>query len=183
VRVEDCWSWRNGENIWGDAGFDGNGVGFKLGDGPGRHVIIRCLVWANAKSGFNIQGNTSSVTLYNNTAWNNRRDYFFDDSHPHKLRNNVSFQGEVVMWPGIDHANNSWNGGCVVTREDFLSLDDGDMNSPRRADGGLPQSDFLRLAQDSDLMDRGVDVGLSFEGAASDLGAFETATTPSRKSP
>ncbi|HUT30786.1 MAG TPA: non-reducing end alpha-L-arabinofuranosidase family hydrolase [Sedimentisphaerales bacterium] len=181
TRVENCWSWGNGQNIWGDAGFDGNGVGFKLGDGPGKHVIIRCLVWANAKSGFNIQGNTSSVTLYNNTAWNNRRDYFFDDSHPHKLRNNVSFEGEVVMWPGIDHANNSWNGGCVVTREDFLSLDDGDMKGPRNADGGLPESNFLRLAPDSDLIDRGVDVGLAFEGAAPDLGAFETPIMATKK--
>jgi hypothetical protein len=180
VRVENCRSWGNGQNIWQDPGFDGNGVGFKLGDGPGEHVIIRCLVWKNARSGFNIQGNTSSVTLYNNTAWNNRRDYFFDDNHPHKLRNNVSFQGEVVMWPGIDHENNSWNGGFVVTQDDFVSLDDTRMKGPRNPDGDLPECDFLKLAPDSHLIDTGLDLGLSFEGAAPDLGAFEMATISER---
>ncbi|MHC4337228.1 MAG: FAD:protein FMN transferase [Planctomycetota bacterium] len=173
VRVENCWSWGNGQNIWKDPGFNGNGVGFKLGDGPGEHVIIRCLVWDNAKSGFNIQGNTSSVTLYNNTAWNNRRNYFFDDNNPHKLRNNVSLEGEVVMFPGIDHQNNSWNGGFVVSEADFLSLDDTAMNGPRSPDGNLPQTDFLKLAPGSDLIDTGVNVGLPFNGTAPDMGAFE----------
>jgi len=174
VHVENCWSWANGQNIWKDPGFNGNGVGFKLGDGPGEHVIIRCLVWANAKSGFNIQGNTSSVTLYNNTAWNNRRNYYFDDSNPHKLRNNVSLEGKVVMWPGIDHQNNSWNGGFVVTEADFLSLDDTAMKRSRNPDGSLPESDFLKLAPRSDLIDTGVNVGLPFNGNAPDMGAFET---------
>ncbi|MHC4625185.1 MAG: right-handed parallel beta-helix repeat-containing protein [Planctomycetota bacterium] len=174
VRVENCWSWANGRNIWNDLGFNGNGVGFKLGDGPGEHVIIRCLVWANAKSGFNIQGNTSSVTLYNNTAWDNGRNYFFDDNNPHKLRNNLSFQGRVVMWDGIDHQDNSWNIGAVVSGRDFLSLDDTAMNEPRKPDGSLPDSDCLRLAPQSDLIDAGIDVGLPFAGSLPDLGAFET---------
>lgn len=174
VRVENCWSWANGQNLWKDPGFDGNGVGFKLGDGPGEHVIIRCLVWANTKSGFNIQGNTSSVTLYNNTAWNNRRNYYFDDNNPHKLRNNVSLQGKVVMFPGIDHKNNSWNAGFVVSEDDFLSLDDTATNGPRNPDASLPQSDFLKFAPGSDLIDKGVNVGLSFCGSAPEMGAFET---------
>ena len=147
VRVENCQSWGNGQNIWNDPEFDGNGVGFKLGDGPGEHYIIRCLVWKNAKSGFNIQGNTSSVKLYNNTAWDNNRNYFFDEKRPHKLRNNVSFEGKVVMFEGVDHANNSWNGGFEVGREDFLSLDDSGMNGPRNADGSLMESDFLGPVQ------------------------------------
>ncbi|MHC4529141.1 MAG: right-handed parallel beta-helix repeat-containing protein, partial [Planctomycetota bacterium] len=174
VHVENCWSWGNGQNIWKDPGFDGNGVGYKLGDGPGEHVVIRSLVWANAKCGFNIQGNTSCVNLYNNTAWNNGRDYFFDDNHPHKLRNNVSFQGRVVMWKGIDHKNNSWNGGVTVTPEDFLSLDDTDMKNARQPDGGLPDTDFLKPAPSSDLIDAGINVGLAFQGRGPDLGAFET---------
>ena len=177
LHVENCWSWGNGQNIWQDPDFDGNGVGFKLGDGPGEHVIIRCLTWANAKCGFNIQGNTSSVTLYNNTAWNNGRNYFFDDNHPHKLRNNISFQGEVVMWPGIDHKNNSWNGSAIVTADDFLSLDDSGMKGPRNPDSSLPQTNFLRLAPHSDLIDAGINLQLAFQGSAPDLGAFET-TTP-----
>jgi hypothetical protein len=173
VRVENCWSWGNGQNLWNDPEFDGNGVGFKLGDGPGEHYIIRCLVWDNAKSGFNIQGNTSSVKLYNNTAWNNNRNYFFDENRPHKLRNNVSLEGRVVMWAAIDHQNNSWNGGCEVGREDFLSMDDSGMIGPRNDDGSLRETDFLKLAAGSDLIDSGADVGLGFCGKAPDLGAYE----------
>jgi len=174
VVLQDCWSWGNGQNVWKDPGFDGNGVGFKLGDGPGEHLIVRCMAWNNAKSGFNIQGNTSSVKLYNNTAWHNGRNHFFDDNHPHKLRNNVSFEGKVVMWEGIDHAHNSWNGGFEVGKDDFLSLDDSGMNGRRNGDEGLPEHDFLRPAAGSDLIDGGVDVGFGFCGFAPDMGAVET---------
>jgi hypothetical protein len=174
VRVERSWSWGNGQNVWKDPGFDGNGVGYKLGDGPGEHVIVRCLAWGNGTSGFNIQGNSSRVTLHNNTAWNNGRNYLFDDENPHHLRNNVSLQGEVVMWEGIDHQSNSWNAEFLVTREDFLSLEDVAMESARGADGTLPESDFLELAPRSALIDAGVDVGLPYVGKAPDLGAFET---------
>ncbi|MHC4213795.1 MAG: right-handed parallel beta-helix repeat-containing protein [Planctomycetota bacterium] len=174
IRVERCWSWGNGHNLWNDPEFDGNGVGFKLGDGPGEHYIIRCLVWKNAKSGFNIQGNTSSVKLYNNTAWDNNRNYFFDEHRPHKLRNNVSLEGKVVMFDEVDDKNNSWNSKLVIGRDDFLSLDDSGMNGPRNRDGSLKESDFLKLAAGSDLIDAGVDVGLGFCGSSPDLGVYES---------
>ena len=48
------------------------------------------------------------------------------------------------------------------------------MNDPRKPDGSLPDSDFLRLAPQSDLVDAGIDVGLPFAGGRPDLGALET---------
>ncbi|MHC4575412.1 MAG: right-handed parallel beta-helix repeat-containing protein [Planctomycetota bacterium] len=177
VILEDCWAWGNGRNIWRDPEFEGNGVGYKLGEAGGEHVVVHCLAWKNGTSGFNIEENTSVVTLYNNTAWNNPRNYLFDDNHPHKLRNNISCDGRVVMDAGIDHSSNSWNGRFLVNAEDFLSLDDSCMNAARGPDGGLPQSDFLRLAPGSDLIDAGIDVGLRFNGSAPDLGAFESTGT------
>jgi hypothetical protein len=48
------------------------------------------------------------------------------------------------------------------------------MASARQADGSLPVLPFLRLAAGSPLIDKGIDVGLPFSGAAPDLGAFET---------
>jgi len=176
VIVQDCWAWNNGINIWGDSSFEGNGVGFKLGDGNACHDIKNCLAWGNGTSGFNVQGNTSGFTLYNCTAWDNSKaNYLFDENTPHHLRNNISFDGRVVMDPGIDDSNNSWNGGFLVTAEDFLSLDDSDMDAARGSDGSLPKSDFLRLAPGSDLIDAGIDVGLEYNGRAPDLGAFESA--------
>jgi Right handed beta helix region len=47
--------------------------------------------------------------------------------------------------------------------------------APRRADGGLPDIDFMRLVAGSHLIDAGVDVGLPYNGSAPDLGYFETA--------
>ena len=46
---------------------------------------------------------------------------------------------------------------------------------PRKADGSLPDIDFLRLVAGSHLIDAGVNVGLPFNGSAPDLGYFETA--------
>ena len=61
----------------------------------------------------------------------------------------------------------------TVDAADFRSLDDAVITGPRNADGSLPDTDFFRLVTGSDLIDRGVDVGLPFRGDAPDLGAFE----------
>jgi 3D (Asp-Asp-Asp) domain-containing protein len=45
---------------------------------------------------------------------------------------------------------------------------------PRKADGSLPDIDFMRLATGSHLIDAGVDVGLPFNATAPDLGYFES---------
>jgi len=47
---------------------------------------------------------------------------------------------------------------------------------PRQADGSLPVIDFLKLAPGSHLIDAGVNVGLPYNGAAPDLGWFESGT-------
>jgi len=173
VTIQNCWAWGNGQNIWNDPDFEGNGVGYKLGEKGGRHLVIRCLAWKNAKTGFNVEENTSGVILYNNTAWDNERNYLFDDNHPHKLINNISFDGEVIMEPGVENTCNTWNDGFAVTAKDFVSLDDSFMDAARGPDGSLPQNDFLRLAAQSDLIDTGKDVGLQYTGRAPELGAFE----------
>jgi hypothetical protein len=56
---------------------------------------------------------------------------------------------------------------------DFVSLDEGELYLPRRADGGLPAVDFMYPAHGSALIDAGVNAGLPFQGAAPDIGAFE----------
>ena len=44
---------------------------------------------------------------------------------------------------------------------------------PRQANGDLPAVGFLHPADGSALIDKGVDIGFPFHGAAPDLGAFE----------
>jgi uncharacterized protein YjdB len=65
----------------------------------------------------------------------------------------------------------------TVTDADFVLTDSitgiAQLTAPRKADGSLPDITFLKLAPTSDLIDKGVNVGLPFFGNAPDLGAFE----------
>ena len=70
--------------------------------------------------------------------------------------------------------NDSWNiPGDTASADDFVSLDVALALAPRQADGSLPDNGFAKLKQGSDLIDKGVDVGLPFTGIAPDLGAYE----------
>jgi hypothetical protein len=70
--------------------------------------------------------------------------------------------------------NNSWNlTGVTANATDFKSLDVSLAKAPRQANGDLPDNDFAKLVSGSDLIDKGVDVGLPFIGVAPDLGAYE----------
>jgi hypothetical protein len=91
------------------------------------------------------------------------------------LRNNLAWQGTLVSnVAGADVANNSWNLASVsVTSVDFQNTSLDGWDAPRLPDGTLPALPQLRLASGSDLLDKGVDVGLPYTGAAPDLGAFE----------
>ena len=195
VRVEDCWSFRNGENVWGVEDYEGDGQGFKLGQGGGEHILIRCMSYNNQHKGFDLNRSTTDatgVTLYNCTGVGNLGDNFkFDNPTTgaiHVLRNNLSHLGSVTIGTLIDDANNSWN-GFTVTDSDFVSLDpnfdpivdpndynnadSNGLDGPREPDGGLPALSFLRLTWSSSLVDGGIDVNEPFEGDAPDLGAFE----------
>ena len=182
VRIEGNWAFRNGYNLWGDSDFQGDSNGFKLGKGNGAHVLVRNLAWGHEANGFDVNGNASGVTVYHNTAYFNRGVNFQFDDDPaideqamYVLRNNVSVSAGVTMDASVaDDEFNSWNTAIPSARtDDFVSLDDAGADGPRAPDGGLPELDFLRLAPGSDLIDRGTDVGLEYDGAAPDLGAYE----------
>lgn len=74
---------------------------------------------------------------------------------------------------GVDPQFNSWDLGLTPSESDFVSVSDAGFMGPRNADGSLPNLDFMKLREQSQMMDRGVDVGIAFEGTAPDLGAFE----------
>jgi hypothetical protein len=89
----------------------------------------------------------------------------------HLFRNNLSF-GSLGHINGSE-TYNSWSLAVIVDSSDFLSLDDGCARGPRQADGSLPDCAFLRLVSNSDLINKGIDVGIPYSGSAPDLGAFE----------
>ncbi len=183
VYLEGNWAFRNGYNIWGDTNYQGDSNGFKLGHGPGAHRLVRNLAWGHRTHGFDVNGNESGVTLYNNTAYQNAGVNFnFDDDPseielgPYVLRNNISLASSVRMDASVTvEEANSWNASVDrASALDFVSLDDTGADGPRQPDGSLPDlGGFLHLKAGSDLIDAGVDVGLPFAGAAPDLGAYE----------
>ena len=179
VRMENCSAWHNGQNLWEHPGFTGNANGFKLGQMEGAHLVIRCVAWEHPMRGFDLNGNSTGVTVYNCTAMRNKIDYAFTftkgNIEKNVLRNNLSFGGSIRINPEVDEQQNSWDPilGIHVTEQDFLSLDYSVITGPRNSDGSIPENDFLRLASGSDTIDAGVDIGLPFFGKTSDLGAFE----------
>lgn len=159
--VRNCIAYGNGYAPDGTEAGDGNG--FKLGGGStsGGHRIERCVSYGNASRGFDYNTATLPIEMYNCTAWDNPTNYWFEEA-AHVLRNNISYQGTVSLASIVDDQSNSWNLG--ITNPSFESTDP-------------TSSDFLRLSPDSPAIDAGIDVGLSFEGSAPDIGAYETGAT------
>jgi len=180
VRLERCYAWRNGENLWDHPFFTGNGNGFKLGRGKGRHVLINCVAWNHHLGGFNLNGNETGVILYGCSSLDNLMNYnFYNPPNGAKntiLRNNLSCKGQYSpIADQVDSQFNSWDStiDIKVVEDDFVSLDDSMMSAPRNLDGSIPRNDFLRLAPGSAAIDKGTEVGMPFVSARPDLGAFE----------
>lgn len=177
VTLENCWAFYNGENIWEDTSYAGDGNGFKLGHGSGGHILIRCVAYDNPHNGIDLNGNLTGVSIYNCTSTMNRGLNFRFDEHSdtHILCNNISHLGPVLIYDEIDDQCNTWN-GLRVNNRDFINLDPNGIDGDREQDGGLPELSFLHLSPSSSLIDVGMDIGLPFEGDAPDLGAFELIT-------
>ncbi len=187
VVIEDSWTWHNGDktlfgnpDTWG-----GNGNGFKLGGNRNHasNVLTRCIAFDNVYvggKGFDQNNNLSGVRIYNSLSFSNTINYAFatapDDGTQHELKNNVGFgavSSNANLAAGTIQVNNSWNLSVTADANDYLSLLVSLAQAPRQADGSLPNNDFARLVASSDLIDKGVDVGLPYCGAAPDLGPFE----------
>ena len=63
-----------------------------------------------------------------------------------------------------------------ATDDDFISLDEKQLTAPRQADGSLPNITFMHLKPASKFVDKGMDIGYPYKGAAPDLGCFELET-------
>lgn len=182
VVIESCWAFRNGINFWNDPLFTGNANGFKLGGNfySGPHRISNCVAFDHRQTGFDQNNNTAGLVVVHNTAWGNgSRNFNFNHGATtqgvHQLRNNLSINGSVTVQSSAIQQNNSWQvypGGIAAS--DFLSVDAALALTPRRDDGGLPETPFLRPVPGGRLVDKGVNIGEPFAGSAPDLGAFES---------
>ena len=184
VLVENNWSWENGYND-ALAPSGGNGVGFKLGGGgtgDGNHIVRNNLAWRNRSNGFDDNSADLTMNVYNNTSYENGdylntrsgRNFSFYSNVAFVLKNNLSIPSSFVYIASATvQTFNSWNLPVPVSAADFVTLDFTANLGPRQADGSLPVSNFLKLVSGSDLIDKGVNVGIAYTGSAPDLGAYE----------
>lgn len=180
---ENCWAFLNGILKNGNtSGGDGNG--FKTGGSDGKDlkhnaIYTNCIAANNIKKGFDHNSNRGEVTLYNCSATGNNTNMGFGSTNQ---LNRLTIKNTAVLGStGTVNAattvlsNNSWNSNpsISVTNADFVSVDIQELKLPRKADGSLPDINFLRPKSTSALINRGVDVGLPYKGSAPDIGAFE----------
>lgn len=146
------------------------------------------------------------LNVYNNTAYHNGYQDYHNPVHGFYIentalsdeatetarrifKNNLAYDNEdaevyAMSGAGWTHTYNSWDTppGVTITDADFVSVDSTGITAARQADGSLPDNDcynyFLRIADGSELIDAGTDVGLDYNGAAPDLGAFEYDADP-----
>jgi hypothetical protein len=186
VTLEGCWAFRNGYDLWGvGAGWTGNGNGFKLGgEGtPAEHLLTNSIAFGNRSKGFDQNNGDAGQTMVNCTSYHNGAANFSFYETPskgprlyHLLINCVSFGGGALtnLAANTVALSNSWQ-IASTTAADFASLDTSVATNARAADYSLPTNNLFRLVAGSDLIDRGLNVGLPFQGSAPDLGAFEFA--------
>jgi pectate disaccharide-lyase len=199
VIMDSCWCFRNGYDIF-NIGSAGNGNGFKIGGAPVcvPHIMRNCISFGNTGSsggkGFDQNSNFAGHVMLNCIAFGNSYlDFnFYKPSTNGTLiaKNNIQFRGTTspyIKFVDGDIKNNSWKAfawqtgynwaGFTVTDNDFESVDTTLALTPRQPDGSLTETPFLRLKKTSQLIDQGLDVGISYAGTAPDLGPFEFTQT------
>ncbi|HTY86665.1 MAG TPA: hypothetical protein VMB80_04310 [Candidatus Acidoferrum sp.] len=192
VLITNCWAFRAGTNVFWDAatntGFNGNANGFKLGGSgtPAAHRLVNCLSFANLAWGVDQNNNAAGQNVDQNTVWGNRSgainlnhlgSQYGTLQSPHILRNNAAIGAVSISdTPFVSlQASNTWQVLTTVNTNDFLSADYSTWAmAPRRDDGGLPETPFLRPVPTGRLVDKGVNIGSSCAGPRPDLGAYET---------
>lgn len=183
VIIENCWAMGAGYTPnGGPPAPSGNGAGFKMGNTHTgvRHTIRNCVAIRNKAQGFYANHSYGGSDWHNNTAYANRGSAFdmlsdttLSGEKVHRLRNNVAHPAKIKNPGASDMSHNTWDLGLTVTDGDFASVSDAGFLGPRQPNGDLPDLRFLRLRQGSQLIDKGIDVGLPFKGKAPDLGAYE----------
>ena len=197
VTFDHCWAMYNGLGI--DFKSLGDGNGFKSGgyahrpaneipNPVPRHTIQFCLAVGNKASGFYANHHINGNNWYNNSAYKNGINFnmlnrLLDDPHgdvpgySHKMRNNLGYKGRTEL-KNLDNgkndvSNNYFDLNLEASDADFESLNEALLTGPRQADGSLPDVAFMKLRPGSKFVDKGVDIGLPYKGAAPDLGCFE----------
>jgi len=192
IVIENCWAFWNGfiPDTWNKGG---DGSGFKLGKTDAivptivKRKLYNNISFQNKKWGFLDNGIQCNAELYNNTAiengyknldsWAGGFNFTLVPTTKFFIKNNIAYKNNITQVSIGDDTNvdhNTWDLSVTVTDADFVSIIPTGVDGPRQADGSLPNLTYLKLAQGSDLINKGVDVGLPYKSTAPDLGAYES---------
>lgn len=142
--------------------------------------------FGNADGNWNCAAGSGEVIYVNNLAYDVRgsRPYssYLATLTACDPQDYVTFT--TNSWQFIDdtHWYTEYNPAYDINDGDFILTGSNPVDSitalnqlmgARQPDGSLPEITFMKLADTSDLIDGGTDVGLSFNGDAPDLGCFE----------
>ena len=212
IEMRNCWSWNNGPEFGADG--DGSGFKLNPTENLEVTELTRyihnCIAAFN--NGFGINENNMDAAsmngkIYNNTTYANICGFMtggrlIGAQKNNDYRNNIAtasthWQGmevdQNIGTGGVWYTNiaNTWTPGITfsVSDEDFVLTDSlticAQLSAPRKPDGSLPDITAFKLAAGSDLIDKGVNVGLPYSGPFPDLGYSEfnsgtmTPVTPS----
>lgn len=194
VTLERCWAWHNGDPALFpvQGSYSGDGNGFKLGgqDKPASHLVRRCIAFDHpfgSGNGFEDNNNTAPITLQHCVAWGNRTNFQFKKAAhvvvnsasfaPTRSKSGVEFDSAVVCrgdsWRPDPNPKKKGKYVSALTADAFTRLDASFAAAARSADGGLPETGFASPAAAGGMIDAGVDIGLTYAGAAPDIGAVE----------
>ena len=176
VKLDSCWSFNNGLD-------HGDGMGFKYGETTVAYEDVtkrytsHCLAYNNKGMGFDQNDADAKMEFYNNFAYKNVGVGYYMSKFNLKntFINNINYKNnnpKALLTAESVNTNNSWN-GITISDADFTSVDMTGIDGPRKANGNLPDVNFLRPSSNSIVIDKGIDVGFPFYGKAPDLGIFE----------
>ncbi|MFT3733737.1 MAG: DUF1565 domain-containing protein [Rhodocyclaceae bacterium] len=191
VTIENSWAWSHGYLPGTTTPVAaGNGNGFKVGgyggvyvSGAPKHILRQSVAFNNKASGVYANHHPVANDYFNNTSYNNGSDFNMlgiDSSgnavNLGTLRNNIAYKGTLLVnTSGVNTRYNSWDAGTgvSVSDSDFQSVSTSGWDASRQSDGSLPVHTKLHLKSGSDLINKGGDVKLPYNGSYPDLGAFE----------
>lgn len=190
VNFYGCWAFSNGHG--------GIANGFKLGLEHNdcstyglRRYVVNCIAATNGVAGFTSNVSTTlTMELYNNSTYLNGYHIVGWWANAVKTyKNNLGYANTVNNGTLNFAGETTWNSddltGVTINASDFISLDTLELIRPRQietyTDGSekwvLPEINFMKLVETSDLIETGIDVGLSYYGNRPDMGAVESTKT------
>ncbi len=201
--VERCVvAFNKGWHVYGDvevgAGFDMNNL--QGGENRALYQTYRnntvyknfynVVISAGGSGGWDYLADGGSVVMQNNLIYDWLAPDISYSAHLTRFIAQMDYATQYVHptteswdWINNDPSNlwfNRYNPAFNITDDDFTSVDSvqifNQLSAPRKTDGSLPDITVLQLAEGSDLIDGGTNVGLPFAGSAPDLGAFEYGT-------